>query len=239
NFKVKSHELSDLILNNHISDSIKSEIITSLNKLDVNFVSIRSSAVSEDSSKTSFAGLHNTYLGINTNSRIFFKYIKKCWASLFNERALLYRLNKKAPLLEGMAVIVQEMIPSQFSGITFTTHPLNKDILFIEASFGIGNLIVNGEVEPDGYQIDRKTLKLLDKKIGAKNISSIFKNGKIKTIKKSKHETNSQLLSFDTVREISKTCLDIEKLFRKPQDIEWCIYRDKLWLLQSRAITEV
>lgn len=237
NFQQKSREIKDLILNGKIPKEIASEIEESLGKLDVEFVSIRSSAVSEDSLKASFAGLFDTFLNVRVELLLVLKNVKKCWASLFNERTVAYRTRKGIPHLEGIAVIIQEMIPSEISGITFTVHPIDKKSLLIEASYGIGDMIVSGKVDPDNYIIDRETLQIKERKIGNKKKMSISSDAEIKIIDVKDEVKEMQVLSEEEIKRIAKTCLELEKIFNYPQDIEWCISNNELWLLQSRAIT--
>jgi len=237
NFKQKSKEIRSLILEGEISKDLISEIKDYLNKLNVQYISVRSSAASEDSLKFSFAGLFDTFLNKRSESNLILVYIKKCWASLFNERAILYRLKKMIPQLEGMAVIIQEMVPAEISGITFTVHPINKKALLIEASYGLGDIIVSGEIEPDDYILDRETLIIINKKIGNKSKMSIGQNGERGVIEVKKELSRKQVLSDNKVEEVAQVCKKIEKIFNYPQDIEWSISNNKLWLLQSRPIT--
>ncbi len=237
NFQEKGKEIRKLILSGKTPEEIASEIKGNLNKLNVQYVSIRSSAVSEDSLKASFAGLHDTYLNVKTTSDLVFKGVKKCWASLFNERAIVYRIKKEVPHLEGVAVIVQEMIPAEISGITFTVHPTDEKSLLLEASYGIGDTVVSGRVEPDDYIVNREMLEILGKKIGRKSKMSRVKKGGIEVVEVKKELANKQALSDEKITEIAQICLKIEKIFNNPQDIEWCILKNKLWILQSRPIT--
>ncbi len=239
NFQEKTKEIRNLILEGEMLEDLISEIKSNLNKLNVQYVSVRSSAVSEDSLKSSFAGLHDTFLNIKTDIDVILENIKKCWSSLFNKRAVIYRINKEIPHLEGIAVVIQEMIPAKVSGITFTIHPLDKKSLVIEVSYGIGNMIVSGKINPDYYTIDRKSLEIKEKKIRKKNKMSTIKEGEIKVVEVEKRLAEKQVLSEDKIKEIAKTCLKVENLFNYPQDIEWCIADSRLWLLQSRAITGV
>jgi pyruvate,water dikinase len=235
NFREKSREIRDLILSGKIQENIESEVKEALSKLNANYVSVRSSAVSEDSLRASFAGLHDTFLNVKAETTSVLENVKKCWASLFNDRAVIYRIKKKIPHLEGMAVIVQEMIPAEVSGVVFTIHPMDKKSLLIEASYGIGDIVVGGRVEPDDYVVDRKTLEIVERKIGSKNIMT--EGRKAKTVNIEKELAEKQALSDEKIKEIAKISLKVEKIFNYPQDIEWSIYSNKLWLLQSRAIT--
>jgi len=237
NFEEKSKEIKDLILSGKMLENIKSEIKNALGKLNANYVSVRSSTVSEDSLKASFAGLHDTFLNVKAELNSVLENVKKCWASLFNERAVIYRIKKGIPHLEGMAVVIQEMIPAEISGVTFTVHPMEMKNLLIEASYGIGDMLVSGRVEPDDYVVDRETLEIVERKIGRKNIMTAIKGGEIKTVNVEKELKESQALPNDKIKEIAKFSLNVEKFFNYPQDIEWCVCGGKLWLLQSRVIT--
>lgn len=237
NFRETSKGIRQSILEGKIFEDLTSRIEESLKGLGAKYVSIRSSAASEDSLKASFAGLHDTFLNVKSQPELILGYVKKCWASLFNERAVAYRIKKGIPHLEGMAVIVQKMILAQISGVTFTVHPLNEKSLLVEASYGLGDMIVSGRVGPDDYSVDRESLEILEKKIGKKNKMSTIEGEEIKIVDMRKELAEKQALSHDKIKEIAKACLQIEEIFNYPQDIEWCISNDKLWLLQSRAIT--
>jgi len=215
NFQEKSKEIRNLILKGKIPEEIAFEIKDALEKLNVKYVSIRSSAVSEDSLKASFAGLHDTFLNVKAETEPVLENVKKCWASLFNDRAVIYRIKKKLSLLDGMAVIIQEMIPAEISGITFTIHPTRKDSLLVEYTAGIGDRIVSGKVIPNSIIIKRDTFMVIEKNDVNKNI----------------------VLPENTIKELVSICLKIERIFNKPQDIEWCIFQSTIWILQSRAVT--
>jgi len=237
NFKERSKEIKDLILGGKIPEDLGTKIKNHLDSLNAQYVSIRSSSVSEDSLKASFAGLHDTFLNVGSDPDFVLECIKKCWASLFNERAVIYRIKKEIPRLESMAVVVQEMIPAEVSGITFTVHPLNKRALLIEASYGLGDLIVSGKIQPDNFIVDRETLEVIEKRLGNKNRMSICKGEGTEVVEIKKELIEKQVITDEKIKETAKVCLDMEKIFGPPQDIEWCIYNNKIWLLQSRAIT--
>ena len=237
NFQKKSEKIRNLILSGKIPEKMVSEIKKNLYNLNAQYISIRSSAVSEDSLKSSFAGLYDTFLNVKVDLDIVLENVKKCWASLFNERAVIYRIKKKIPHLEGIAVIIQEMIPAEISGITFTVHPTDEKSLLVEASYGIGDIIVSGKVEPDEYVVDRETLEITGKKIGRKNKMSTVDIREIKVIDVETEFAKNQAISDEKIKEIAAACLNIGEILKYPQDIEWCMYNSKIYLLQSRAIT--
>lgn len=238
-FQEKAKEIRNLILEGEMPEEIISEIKNYLGKLDTQYVSVRSSAVSEDSLKASFAGLYDTFLNIKTDLDLILENVKNCWSSLFNERAVIYRSKKVIPHLEGMAIIIQEMVPSEISGITFTVHPTNKKCLLVEASYGIGDIIVGGKVDPDDYTVNKKTLEIVEKKIGMKKKMSTVDDKGIKIVDVRKDLVEKQALSDNMIKKIAQICQNAEKIFNYPQDIEWSIFKNTLWLLQSRAITRM
>jgi pyruvate,water dikinase len=240
-FGEKSKEIRDLILEGNMPEDIASEIGESLNKLNAQYASIRSSAISEDSLKASFAGLHDTFLNIKSAPELVLENVKKCWASLFNERAVVYRIKKEIPHLEGMAVVIQEMIPAEISGTAFTAHPDtgDKNEIIIESSWGLGESIVSGLVTPDRYIVNKKNFNVIKKIIGRKKITVRTDKGGIARIDTPDDKMNAFSLRDTSIENITKVCLNIEKAFKYPQDIEWCIHKNKIWILQSRAITSL
>lgn len=237
NYQKMSKEIVNLISKGKMAKEVVLGIKKCLDDMNVQHVSIRSSAVSEDSPNATFAGLYDTFLNVKTESHYVLKNIQKVWASLFSERAIIYRIKKEISHLEGMSVLVQEMILAEISGITFTIHPMDKKKILIEASYGIGNMIVGGKVEPDSYLVTRNNLKIVKKRIGKKYKMSKAENKEIKIVNIKKDLVGEQVLSDSTIKNIAQVCLKIEGIFHCPQDIEWCVHNKNLWLLQSRPIT--
>src|SRR4030043_1186683 len=153
-----------------LSEVLVKQISTSYKKLMLgkpHFVAVRSSATAEDLPDASFAGQQATLLNIKDEKQLL-EAIIKCWASLFEPRAIFYRNEKKFDHTKvGIAVVVQQMVPSEVSGVMFTIDPVenDKNKIIIEAIFGLGELIVQGTVTPDHYEVDKKTLKITNKKI--------------------------------------------------------------------------
>jgi pyruvate,water dikinase len=241
NFKEKSQEIKSLILAGKITNNITSEIRDSLNTLSVRYVSIRSSAVSEDSLKSSFAGMHDTFLNIETEPDLVLDNVKKCWASLFNERAVSYRIRKGVPHLEGMAVVTQEMIPADVAGTAFTAHPDtgDKGVIIIEATWGIGETLVSGLITPDLFIINKRNFDIIRKTIGTKKIMAKSSSHGIERVRVPNEKSHTFCLSDNVVENLAKISLKIEKIYKCPQDIEWCIYNGEIWVLQSRSITSL
>lgn len=207
------------------------------------YVSVRSSAVGEDQEKRSFAGQMDSFLFVN-KSKSLISSIKKCWASLFSERVLTYRHLSNIELYDmKMAVIVQKMVLGEKSGVLFTVNPLNykENESLIDSTYGLGEGIVSGELETDSFKVNKKdysfSQELAEKKhqiVFNKEREEGTKNVAVKTDKQ-----NEPSLSEAEIRKIVETGKKIEELYKNPQDIEWTIKSDKLYILQTRPITTI
>jgi len=199
-------------------------------------VAVRSSATAEDLPDASFAGQQETYLNIKGYKDVA-KHVQKCWASLFEARAIFYRTEHKFSHMKvGIAVPVQLMVQSEVSGIMFTVNPItnNKRQVSIEAAYGLGQPVVSGELTPDQFLIDKKTNEITYRHV-AKQTWQLTKAGKIKVAKKHQEK---QKMSDKYVKELAKIGKKIEKHYKdKPQDIEWGMQNKKLYIVQSRPVT--
>ncbi len=201
-------------------------------------VAVRSSASAEDLPEASFAGQQETYLNVEGEEDLI-KYIKKCWSSLFTPRATYYRAKKGFKHENvSIAVVVQKMINSEVSGVMFTKHPVTgEDKVLIEASYGLGEAIVGGKVTPDTYVVDKRTLKIDSKKISRKEIMIVYENGRNVQKEVPEELKERQALSDDLIIELAKIGIEIEKHYNFPQDIEFAIENNKIYIVQSRPIT--
>jgi pyruvate,water dikinase len=204
-------------------------------------VAVRSSATAEDLPDASFAGQQETYLNIAGETHLL-KTIKRCWASLFTERAIFYRQTKKFDHFKvGLAVVVQRMIQSDKSGIAFSIDPVNNDKnkIIIEAIFGLGEYVVSGKVTPDHYEVDKKTLVITKKEIKRQTIKLVKAGVYNKEITLSKAEAYLQKLSDEEIIKVALLVRDIERHYYFPQDIEWAIEKGKVFIVQSRPVTTI
>ena len=139
-----------------------------------------------------------------------------------------------------VAVVIQNMIESEISGIAFTVHPVTKDKnqMIVEAGWGLGEAIVSGQVTPDAYVIDKRDLSIIDINIAKQEMMIIRKaGGGIKHTIVPKLKQEKQKLNGKQIIELAKICANIEKHYKKPQDIEWAFARGKFYITQSRPIT--
>lgn len=199
---------------------------------------VRSSATAEDLPTASFAGQYDTYLNILGTAAILTQ-IRKCWASLFTDRATLYRLHNGFDHRQvHLAVVVQKMVVAQVAGILFTADPVtsNRKILSIDASFGLGEALVSGLVNPDSYQV--RDGMVFNKQIAPKK-RAIYarKEGGTQEQAIEPEQQSQQALGDQQILQLAHMGRKIEAHFGSPQDIEWCWAEDQLYIVQSRPIT--
>ncbi|MCD2224594.1 phosphoenolpyruvate synthase [Listeria cossartiae] len=234
-----SSDIRTLIQNIPIAPEITDAIDAALLSLGANEAfAVRSSATAEDLPHASFAGQHDTYLNIIGKDEIL-RHISKCWASLFTERAIIYRIqNQFEHSKVQLAVVVQQMIFPGASGILFTADPItsNRKSLSIDASFGLGEALVSGLVSPDSYTVQENTIT--NKIIATKKLAIYsLKEGGIETRTLEKSQQTEQTLTDQQILQLAKLGREIEAYFGKPQDIEWCLVSDTFYIVQSRPIT--
>lgn len=234
-----SLKIRDVIVRTNIPENITNEIANYLAKLgEDRSYAVRSSATAEDQPTASFAGQHDTYLNIIGIDSIL-KHISKCWASLFTDRAVIYRIQNGFDHRKVcLAVVVQHMVFPDASGIMFTAEPItsNRKILSIDASFGLGEALVSGLVNSDNYKVYDG--KIDDKKISIKNMGIYARQGGgTEEITISDDLKNKQTLTDHQILELERLGRKIETYFSYPQDIEWCILEGSIYIVQSRPIT--
>ncbi|GAX44238.1 phosphoenolpyruvate synthase [Tolypothrix sp. NIES-4075] len=234
-----SGEIRSFIEGITIPQDINEEIARFLSRLgEKNAYAVRSSATAEDLPTASFAGQQDTYLNIISKEAIY-QYISKCWASLFTERAVIYRLQNGFDHRKvHLSVVVQKMVFPQVAGILFTADPVtcNRKVLSIDASFGLGEAIVSGIVNADIYKVCNG--KVIDKKISTKKLAIYaLKDGGTKEQEIEQHRQNRQALTDEQILQLERMGRKIEEHFGSPQDIEWCLVDDTFYIVQSRPIT--
>ena len=233
-----SAEIRDLILRASMPQDLRTDILKYFKELKSKFVAVRSSATAEDSKTASWAGELETYLNVTEKDVV--KMVKLCWSSLFTPRAIFYRFEKKLhKKAVSVAVVVQTMVQSEVSGISFTVHPVTKDYnqMVLEAGFGLGEAIVSGSVTPDTYVVHKDDFSILDINVSEQSMA-IYKVGTKNVHKKlSAKAGGKQKLTGKQIVELAKICKNIEKHYKHPQDIEWAYFGGKFYITQSRPIT--
>ncbi|PGW22390.1 phosphoenolpyruvate synthase [Bacillus cereus] len=199
---------------------------------------VRSSATAEDLPYASFAGQQDTYLNIIGEEAIL-QHVRKCWASLFTERAVIYRMQNGFEHDQvSICVVVQKMVFPQSSGILFTADPVtsNRKVLSIDASFGLGEALVSGLVSADNYKV--KEGEIVDKVISTKKVAIYaLKEGGTETKQINPAQQKLQTLSEQQILQLAQIGRRIEAYFGCSQDIEWCLVDNTFYIVQSRPIT--
>lgn len=199
---------------------------------------VRSSATAEDLPHASFAGQQDTYLNIIGKEAIL-QHIRKCWASLFTDRAVIYRMQNGFDHSQVyLSVIVQRMVFPQVSGVLFTADPMtsNRKLLSIDAGFGLGEALVSGLVCADGYKV--RDGEIVEKRIATKTLAVYGrKEGGTETKPIDPDHQKTQTLTDQQILQLARIGRQIEAYFGQPQDIEWCLVNDTFYIVQSRPIT--
>jgi len=222
-----------------IAGDIVKEITDHLIKFDINDAfAVRSSATAEDLPGASFAGQQDTYLNIIGKEAIL-EHISKCWASLFTDRAVTYRIQNGFDHGKvQLAVVVQQMAFPQAAGILFTADPItsNRKIIAIDAGLGLGEALVSGLVNADNYKVSDGNI--IDKKVSTKKLAIYaLKTGGTKEQEIEPGQQDKQALTDEQILELAQLGRKIEEHFGCPQDIEWCLADDTVYIVQSRPIT--
>jgi rifampicin phosphotransferase len=203
-------------------------------------VAVRSSATAEDLPELSFAGQQDTYLNI-VGEEALLRAVVDCWSSLWTARAIGYRLrNAVDPAGIALAVVVQQMVESQSSGVMFTANPLTglRSETVIDAAFGLGEALVSGRVEPDHYVVDAISGTILEKKMGIKALSIHgLAGGGTAEIDQARPEQPA--LNDENILALARLGKHVEAEYGFPQDIEWAYSGGELYLLQSRPVTSL
>lgn len=234
-----SDKLRRIIEGIPIAGDIEEEIAHYLAKLgEESAYAVRSSATAEDLPTASFAGQQDTYLNIIGKEAIL-KHISKCWASLFTDRAVTYRIQNGFDHRKvHLSVVIQKMVFPEAAGILFTADPVtaNRKVLSVDASFGLGEALVSGLVNADIYKV--REGRIVDKKISAKKIAIYaLKEGGTEEQEIEAERQNIATLTDEQILELDRMGRKIEAYFGRPQDIEWCLYEDIFYIVQSRPIT--
>ncbi|HSF80381.1 MAG TPA: PEP/pyruvate-binding domain-containing protein [Anaerolineales bacterium] len=201
-------------------------------------VAVRSSATAEDLPDLSFAGQQDTYLNVIGTENLL-EAVVNCWSSLWTGRAIGYRLRNGIDHDEAaLAVVVQRMVASDVSGVLFTANPLTGLLseAVIDATFGLGEALVSGRVEPDHFVVDSRSGEVIHKKLGAKKVATRGKpGGGVETLQE--NLAARQTLGKEEIRRLVLLGNQVQEEYGTPQDIEWAISGGELYLLQSRSIT--
>lgn len=241
-----SKDIKKIINGTEIPDDIKILIIEAYNALchrigkENALVAVRSSATAEDLPEASFAGQQETYLNVQGEDDLI-NYVRKCWASLFEARAIFYREeNNFEHSKVYIAVVVQEMVEAEKAGVMFTVHPsTGEEKILIEAAWGLGEAVVSGTVTPDTIWVDKANGQVLDYQVSEKNI--MFQKdpdtGRTVKIPVPDDLKNKKVLNTEEIAQLTELGKRIHEHYDFPQDTEWAIESGNVFMVQSRPVT--
>jgi pyruvate, water dikinase len=215
---------------------LQRKVLEWFDKLQTDFVAVRSSAIAEDGTTAAWAGQMDTFL--NTLRDDLLKNIERCWQSSQSARAKSYAAQHSIES-GAVAVIVQKMVQGTVSGVAFSAHPITKNDqqVVIEAGLGLGEAVVSGQITPDTYIVQKASQDLLEKHVSTQT-KMLVKNAHGETNwQPLEDEGKLQKLSDANILALCNLVQKIESYFGHPVDVEWALYADKLYILQSRPIT--
>ncbi|MCW4012258.1 MAG: hypothetical protein NWF07_04615, partial [Candidatus Bathyarchaeota archaeon] len=237
-----SEKIQQAFLNSAIPPTISDEIIKQYTGLGKNEVAVRSSATSEDLKDASFAGQMDTYLNLTTIEDVL-EHIKRCYASLWTDRAISYR-SKQGINQDGVAiaVVVQEIVEPKSAGVLFTQDPVTGERnIVIESNYGYGESVVSGKATPDRFVVRRgKSHEIAVREIGTKELEAVKSyEGGVVFVEPSIERRELASLTDEEIFSLTSLGDKIETVYGAPQDIEWAIQGETPYLLQSRPITTI
>jgi pyruvate,water dikinase len=233
----------ELILETDLPEGLREEMLGTYAEIGDGeaFVAVRSSATAEDLPDASFAGQQETFLNVTADDLV--DRIKRCWASLFTQRATYYRQEQGfAHDKVDIAVVVQQMVAAEKSGVMFTSHPsTGEPKIIIEAAWGLGEGVVSGSVTPDNYVIDRTTGEVTDVEVADKKTmyDKDSETGETGERPVPEEKRTEQVLSEAEIDRLCELGEEVEDHYDTPQDVEWAIFEGEVYMLQSRPITTI
>lgn len=238
---VVSENIKQLFLHADVPRDIVEALMAMKDSLDETAVAVRSSATVEDLPETSFAGQHDTCLNIQGEEALLAA-VKNCWASLWSARAIAYRIRQDIdPTMVSMAVVVQQFIPADSAGVLFTADPVDGDRkqIVLNATWGLGEAIVSGQVTPDTVVVDKLNWQIVSRKTAPKRVMTVqTENGSAEQpVPQAKQ--NQPVLIDETAVTLAKLGTNIEAHYGMPMDIEWAIAGSEIAILQARPITSL
>jgi pyruvate,water dikinase len=239
-----AHERAhELIIDAPFPEDVKTEVLEAYRSMGdgESFVAVRSSATAEDLPDASFAGQQETFLNV-TEERLLER-VKECWASLFSQRAIYYRNRKDFPHDEvDIAVVVQEMVDAEKSGVLFTSHPsTGEPRIIVEAAWGLGEAVVSGSVSPDNYVVDRESGTVETVTVADKKLMHVKdpETGETTEIDVPDEKREARVLDDEEIQTLVALGERVESHYGTPQDVEWAIADGEVYMLQSRPITTI
>jgi pyruvate, water dikinase len=230
--------LQELVHKAGVPDALRREIASAYDRLGGGRVAVRSSATTEDLEGASFAGMNRTFTNVEGIDDLVHRVVD-CWASGFGERVIAYRKDRAIAGEPAIAVVVQQMVDSERSGVMFTVDPSTgaRDRIVIEAALGLGEVVVGGQVEPDTYVVAKDGPRLLDVRVGLQTHAIVRDGDGEHRVELTAEEGGRRVCSDEEILELARLGLRIEAHYGSPQDVEWASAGPTHSIVQSRPIT--
>lgn len=241
-----SAQIRKLINQAQVPSNLATSIMKAYLKLGLGVpVAVRSSATAEDLPGASFAGQQDTFLNVSGDANVLLK-VKDAWSSLFTPRAIFYRSQKHFDHFRvGIAIPVQRMIQSEASGVMFTINPTNNDksVVVVEAILGLGELIVQGAVTPDHFEVLKRNVTIVSKQINrqTKMMVKVVKDHQVENVVKPvpSNRQSCAKVKDDVVVRVAKMGMKLQQHYFFPQDVEWSVESGRIYIVQTRPITTI
>ncbi len=241
-----AESLQELIRRARTPDDVRAAILDAYRtlseraKIDAEFVAVRSSATVEDTAQFSFAGMFESFLNVRGPEELV-RRVKDCWASTFGARVLFYRIKQELSRDVPIAVIVQKMVNATKSGVLFTVDPATNDpdLLVIEGAWGLGEVVVGGQVKPDHYAVAKESLEIVRKAPGYKDFMLVRdeRTGENTRVELPEERASAPALSDEEIRALAELGRRDEAHYGMPQDAEWAVEDGTIFLVQTRPVT--
>jgi pyruvate,water dikinase len=243
--RAASEELRKWISDGSVPDEITAAIRHAYTELsrrgnaDAEFVAVRSSATAEDTKAASFAGMNRSFTNVHGSDDLLAR-VRDCWASLYGERVIIYRARKQITNEPAIAVIVQKMVNSDKAGVMFTADPATGDtsVIVIEAAWGLGEVVVGGQVSPDHIVVNKEIGEISERRIGHKVFKVVRGDDNAdRRVELDEAEADAPVLTDDEIARLVEIGRRDEAHYKEAQDTEWAIEGQEVFILQSRPIT--
>ena len=238
--------IHELMLTGEMPDDVRRSVLDAYTSLrgtrDAEpLVAVRSSATAEDTGDFSFAGMFESFLNVRGEAELLDR-VRACWASTFSARVLFYRVKRGFPIEMPVAVVVQELVESEKSGVMFTADPATHDRtrIVIEAAWGFGEVVVGGQLVPDRYVLEKSSLRVLEARVNEKDfmLARDRKKGSIVVINLAGDaRATARVLTDGELHRLGELAAKAEEHYGVPQDLEFAIAGDSIFLTQTRPIT--
>ncbi|MEU9830161.1 PEP/pyruvate-binding domain-containing protein [Streptosporangium sp. NPDC048047] len=234
-----ARRIAELFASREVPGETAAEILAAHAKLGDDVpVAVRSSATAEDLPGMSFAGQQDTYLNVRAGGLV--AAVARCWASLWTERAIAYRTGQGVPHDDvALAVVVQELVPADAAGVMFTADPVSgvRDRIVVNASWGLGEAVVGGQVTPDTVVVDRSTGEVAEEHVADKAVMTVRTAGGTREEPVPDDLRRRPVLDRALAVRLARLGEEIEELYGTPMDVEWALHDGTLHILQARPVT--